>query len=177
MIPVIALVGLLVSSFIIYIGFLAEPAKDRNRLLYLFGTLQVEALAKAVERYKTDCGDYPPASEGLQALRLNPGAEGWNGPYLQKDVPLDPWGRPYLYLRYSSSTKPEILSHGADGKPGGTFFDADISTRNLHRSIPYTPSEVRARGLFAACWIAAWCCLIGSILTLLRSSRQPAVKC
>jgi general secretion pathway protein G len=155
---VIALLVLLVSLLIIYLGFFAEPFQDHNRIRYLHGTLHLKALAKAVERYKADCGDYPAASDGLKALVFNPGVKGWKGPYLQKDVPLDPWGRPYVYLCPNGSTTPEIVSYGAEGKPGGTSFDADISTRNLHRSIPSSPSEVRARRVFVGSWIAAWCC-------------------
>lgn len=100
--------------FVIYVGFFIEPPRDFSRMRYLIGSMELQALAQAVERYKADCGAYPTLSEGLKALVLDPGANGWHGPYLKKDVPLDPWGRPYLYLHSSSSAKPEILSYGAD---------------------------------------------------------------
>ena len=51
------------------------------------------------------------------------------------EVPLDPWSRGYAYVLNGDSA-PEVLSYGADGKPGGELFDADISTSNLGRTIP-----------------------------------------
>jgi hypothetical protein len=85
-VPVIAMLGLMISMFFIYLGFFAEPPRDHNRLRYLFSTLQLEEIAKAIERYRADCGAYLTVSDGLTALVLDPGAKGWNGPYL-KDVP------------------------------------------------------------------------------------------
>jgi len=146
------------------------PPRDHNQVRYMLGTLQVEALAKAVERYKEDCGEYPDVRDGFNGLILDPGVEGWRGPYL-KEVPLDPWHRPYVYLRSADST-PEILSYGADRKPGGEFFDADISSRNMRHSMPHSPFEIRARRLLIGIWIGAWFCLIGSLLVLRRTSRR-----
>jgi type II secretion system protein G len=156
----------------IVLVFFAEPPKDRNNLRYLMGTLQVESFAKAVERFRADCGRYPNAREGLNGLTACQGIQGWHGPYL-RDVPLDPWQRPYIYLPSVGSAQPEILSYGADGKPGGEFFNADISSRNLRYSIPDTPSVVRTRRLLMASWIAAWFCLFGSILALRKAYRSP----
>jgi general secretion pathway protein G len=70
----------------------------------------------------------PRTDQGLQALRIKPeGARNWDGPYLQRDIPNDPWNHPYIY-RFPGKTpgKPEILSYGADGAPGGTGENADI---------------------------------------------------
>jgi hypothetical protein len=86
-------------------------------------------------------------------------------------VPLDPWDRPYIYLR-SADPAPEILSYGADRKPGGEFFDADISSRNVQRSFPESPLEIRARRLFIGIWVGAWLYSIGSLLLLRRTSRR-----
>ena len=89
------------------------------------------------------------------------------------EVPLDPWNRAYAYVLNGDSV-PEILSYGADGKPGGELFDADISTSNLRRAIPESPREVRAQHLFLGVWIGAWICFIGPILVLRRTSLPAA---
>jgi type II secretion system protein G len=173
MTPLIQLVAGLVFSVslcLVYIGFFAHPMRDAARVRYLRGTVQVDAFAKGVERYREDCREYPSASDGLNALVVDPGVEGWSGPYLRQDIPLDPWGRPYIYLR-SADLAPEILSYGADGKPGGEGFDADISSRNPRHSIPHSQREDRERRVWFGIWIGAWFGLIGSVLVLRRTSR------
>src|SRR6185369_4373257 len=62
----------------------------------------------------------------LNALVFDRGVKHWNGPYA-KDVPIDPWWRPYVYT--VSENQFQVLSYGADGKPGGKRFDADLSNR------------------------------------------------
>lgn len=58
---------------------------------------QIEQLQRALGTYLLDTGEFPTEAQGLEALRTDPGVERWNGPYLQKDVPRDPWGAPYVY--------------------------------------------------------------------------------
>jgi general secretion pathway protein G len=59
---------------------------------------QVEAFARALDTYRLEVGRYPSSEEGLEALLSKPAnAARWNGPYLQKAVPDDPWGHAYLY--------------------------------------------------------------------------------
>ena len=53
-------------------------------------------------------------------------AAGWNGPYLKKSLPSDPWGRAYVYRTPGQKSEFELFSYGRDGKPGGTGEDADI---------------------------------------------------
>ena len=159
---------LVICLFWIVLVFFAEPPRDRKHLRYLMATMQVKAFAEAVERYRGDCGRYPNVHEGLNGLTDGREIQGWHGPYL-REVPLDPWQRPYIYLPSVDSTPPEILSYGADGKPGGELFNADISSRNLRYSIPDAPFVVWARRLLMASWIGAWLCLFGSILVL----RKP----
>jgi type II secretion system protein G len=178
MTPLLQLVrglGLMISPFVIFVGFFGEPPIDFNRVRYMVGSLQVEALAKAVESYRADCGEYPSARDGLDALVLDRGTVGWHGPYLQhvEQVLHDPWGHSYIYT-WSPDSAPEILSYGADGKPGGEFFDADISSRNLHHHIPQSPSETRSRRLAMGIWIGAWSWLIASLFLLFpwRKSSQ-----
>jgi general secretion pathway protein G len=90
---------------------------------------EISNLTNALTLYKLDTGTFPSTSLGLQALRIKPdSANNWAGPYLAKDVPLDAWGRPYLY-KYPSDghgEEPEIVSLGGDGQPGGEGNDADI---------------------------------------------------
>ncbi|MFZ4651187.1 MAG: type II secretion system major pseudopilin GspG [Rubrivivax sp.] len=91
---------------------------------------QIEAFSKALDTYRLDVGRYPSTEQGLGALLVAPpdAAGRWNGPYLSKKVPLDPWGHPYVYRR---SGEPgagfELLSYGRDGQPGGTGDAADLS--------------------------------------------------
>jgi general secretion pathway protein G len=94
---------------------------------------QIETFNLALAQYFMDVGDYPSESEGLAALRDKPSSENaakkWNGPYLQKKVPKDPWGNEYVYKRPApDGSEFGIASWGADGVEGGTGKDADIAT-------------------------------------------------
>jgi general secretion pathway protein G len=93
---------------------------------------QIENFMTALTAYYGDVGTFPPTELGLQALRVKPeGVNNWAHPYLEKDIPLDPWGRPYLY-KYPGEhgDTPEIVSLGADGQPGGEGENADIVSWN-----------------------------------------------
>lgn len=88
---------------------------------------QIEAFSHALDAYRIDVGSYPETAVGLQALRVAPADQKrWNGPYLLKDIPNDPWGHPYQYRKPGTHGEYEILSLGRDGAPGGTGDDADI---------------------------------------------------
>jgi general secretion pathway protein G len=93
---------------------------------------QIELLSVALDGYRLDNGSYPTTDQGLAALRERPTRPpvpaNWRGPYLRKDVPLDPWGRPYLY-RAPGQRNPsafDLESLGRDGKAGGDGEDADV---------------------------------------------------
>jgi general secretion pathway protein G len=89
---------------------------------------QMNGFMTALGVYKLDTSLWPTTEQGLVALRVKPeGVNGWNGPYLPQDVPLDPWGNPYVY-KYPGEhgDEPDIVSHGADGVPGGDGIAADI---------------------------------------------------
>lgn len=89
---------------------------------------QVEAFARALDTYRLEVGQYPTTEEGLNALLTKPAsAAKWNGPYLQKAVPSDPWGRAYLYRAPGANGDFEIVSYGKDGQPGGTGDAADVT--------------------------------------------------
>lgn len=88
---------------------------------------QIDALEKALDQFRLDTGHYPSQSAGLDALMKRPSNEPrWDGPYLKKDVPLDPWGNPYQYRRPGNNREFDLYSFGADGKPGGATDAADI---------------------------------------------------
>lgn len=89
---------------------------------------QINAFMTALGAYKLDTSTFPTSEQGLAALRVRPADMPlWNGPYLPQDIPMDPWGRPYIY-RYPGEhgDEPDIISYGADGQPGGEDINADI---------------------------------------------------
>jgi len=89
---------------------------------------QIDALEKALDQYRLDTGTYPTNELGLNALVQRPPNEAkWNGPYLRKGVPLDPWGKPYLYKMPGEKGDYDLISYGKDGQPGGTGESADLS--------------------------------------------------
>ncbi|MFQ3189620.1 MAG: general secretion pathway protein G [Paraglaciecola sp.] len=85
---------------------------------------QMSAFETALDTYRLDMGRYP---ESLGNLRAEDSPR-WNGPYLPKAVPADPWGNPYVYVKLSDGLQPyTLMSYGADGKEGGTDADEDIT--------------------------------------------------
>ena len=90
---------------------------------------QIDAFSKALDAFRIDVGRYPTNEEGLEALNTKPAtASRWNGPYLKKAVPLDPWGKPYNYKIPGSQNRDcDVFSYGQDGQPGGEGKNADIS--------------------------------------------------
>ncbi len=88
---------------------------------------QINSLSKALDLYRLDTGHYPTQDEGLNALNTAPSNEPkWQGPYLQKEVPLDPWGKAYVYRIPGEKNEYDLFSYGKDNKPGGTEDNADI---------------------------------------------------
>jgi general secretion pathway protein G len=90
--------------------------------------VQITNFRQVLLLYKASNGAYPSTEMGLTALRVKPeNAERWDGPYLDGDVPLDPWGHPYLYkFPGDHGEEPDVVSLGADGQPGGEGNNADI---------------------------------------------------
>jgi len=90
---------------------------------------QIELLSTALDTFRLDVGRYPTTQEGLEAIRTQPGGvERWDGPYLKKDVPADPWGKPYVYKSPGDHGPFDILSYGADGTAGGDGDNHDITS-------------------------------------------------
>ncbi|WKZ19318.1 MAG: type II secretion system major pseudopilin GspG [Candidatus Jettenia sp. CY-1] len=91
---------------------------------------QIEGFSSALEMYKLDTTKYPTQEQGLDALVTQPqGVVNWKGPYLKKKfVPKDPWGNNYVYLYPGEHGDYDIVSHGADGNPGGEGEDKDVAS-------------------------------------------------
>ena len=88
---------------------------------------QLDALEKALDQYRLDTGHYPAPESGLAALIQKPPNEAkWDGPYLKKIVPMDPWGRPYIYKLPGEHGEYDLVSYGKDGQPGGSGEASDI---------------------------------------------------
>lgn len=89
---------------------------------------QLNALGKALDHYRLDVGRYPGGEQGLRALVERPQNEPkWHGPYLEKAVPLDPWGRAYQYKSPGDHGEYDLYSFGKDGQPGGAGDAADVT--------------------------------------------------
>lgn len=88
---------------------------------------QIDALEKALDQYRLDTGHYPSTEQGLTALNAAPANEPkWEGPYLKREVPPDPWGKPYNYKQPGDHAEIDLYSYGKDGQAGGSGENADI---------------------------------------------------
>ena len=118
---VIVIIGLLAG----YVAprYFAQVGKSEVQV----ARAQIDSLEKALDQYRLDVRHYPSVEQGLDALVARPqGENGWGGPYLKKAVPLDPWGRAYVYRVPGAKSDFDLYSLGKDGQPGGVGEDADI---------------------------------------------------
>lgn len=118
---VMVIIGLLAG----YVGpkYFAQIGKSEAKT----AKAQIDALGKALDQYRLDTGHYPSTEQGLAALNTPPGDESrWQGPYLQKALPQDPWGKPYQYRSPGEHGDYDLWSFGKDGQPGGSEESADI---------------------------------------------------
>ena len=89
---------------------------------------QIATFGTALDAYEVDMGSYPQGKSGVSALVQQPReGSGWRGPYLQKEVPVDPWGNPYIYEcpGKNNTTGYDLSSMGPDGRAG---TDDDITS-------------------------------------------------
>lgn len=87
---------------------------------------QIELLGQGLDHFRLDVGRHPTTQEGLNILMVNPGLENWDGPYLKKEMPVDPWGRPFQYQSPGNHGDYDLFSYGRDGSEGGEGEDQDI---------------------------------------------------
>lgn len=120
---VVAIIALLAA----YVGpkYFSQVGKSEQSV----ARSQIEAFSRALGAYRLDVGNFPSSEEGLNALLVKPAtAAKWNGPYLEKAVPPDPWGRAYIYRAPGANNADfDIASYGKDGQPGGDGDAADLS--------------------------------------------------
>jgi len=88
---------------------------------------QIELFGTALDAFRLDIGRYPTTEEGLKALREKPSAaDNWQGPYLPKEIPLDPWKKSYVYRSPGEHGDYDIISYGAGGVEGGEGESEDV---------------------------------------------------
>jgi general secretion pathway protein G len=120
---VVVIIGLLA-------GFVAPRYFDQvGKSKTKVAKAQIDSLEKALDQYRLDVGRYPSTELGLAALETKPSNESkWDGPYLKKAMPQDPWGRAYLYKAPGEHGDYDLYSLGADGQLGGTSENADVNS-------------------------------------------------
>ena len=116
------IIGMLVG----YVGprYFSQLGKSETKV----ARAQIDALEKALDHYRLDTGHYPNTEQGLVSLATRPASEPkWQGPYLNKALPLDPWGNAYQYRNPGQHREFDLWSNGKDGQPGGSDEAADIT--------------------------------------------------
>jgi general secretion pathway protein G len=117
---------LLVLAILVVLGSLVTfgyVTIQRNAMMDSAKT-QIRMFEQAVDMYRLDVGKYPSGDQGLQALRLQPpdaAPNKWRGPYIQVEIPTDPWGNAYQYQEITDSLNQpsfEVMSNGPDGANG-----------------------------------------------------------
>jgi len=119
---VMVIIGLLAG----YVGpkYFAQIGKSEIKV----ARAQIDSLDKSLDQFRLDTGHYPSMEDGLAALVTRPASEAkWDGPYLKKAVPQDPWGNPYVYRMPGEHSEYDLLSYGKDGQPGGEGEAADVT--------------------------------------------------
>jgi general secretion pathway protein G len=121
---------MIVMSIIALLMALVGPKfmKGREKAETQTAVAQIEMLGTALDTFRLDVGRYPTTQEGLAALNARPpAADRWDGPYLKKAVPPDPWGRAFFYKSPGDGGRPyDLYTYGADGAPGGDGPNRDV---------------------------------------------------
>jgi general secretion pathway protein G len=121
---------LVVVSIIALFAALVAPSmfQQGDKARVVAARVQINNFEQALTQYKLSTGMFPTTEQGLEALRTKPAnLNQWEGPYLKKEIPKDPWGHDYLY-KYPGEhgDEPDIISYGLDGQPGGDGLNTDI---------------------------------------------------
>jgi general secretion pathway protein G len=121
---------LVVVSIIALFAALVAPSmfQQGDKARVVAARVQINNFEQALTQYKLSTGMFPTTEQGLEALRTKPAnLNQWEGPYLKKEIPKDPWGHDYLY-KYPGDhgDEPDIISYGLDGQPGGEGLNADV---------------------------------------------------
>jgi general secretion pathway protein G len=121
---------LVVVSIIALFAALVAPSmfQQGDKARVVAARVQINNFEQALTQYKLSTGMFPTTEQGLEALRTKPAnLNQWEGPYLKKEIPKDPWGHDYLY-KYPGEhgDEPDIISYGLDGQPGGDGLNADV---------------------------------------------------
>jgi general secretion pathway protein G len=123
---VVVILGILATVVVVNVQGHDDKAKRQTTVA------SIRALRDAVQLFKLDTGRFPTTSEGLEALVKDPGVKGWKkGGYVDGGVPKDAWGNAFVYIHPGHGDHPDIVSYGADGREGGSGYDADIQSWNL----------------------------------------------
>ena len=118
---VMVIIGLLAA----YVGpkYFEQIGKSETKT----ASAQLDALGKGLDQYRIDVGQYPSSEQGLAALNTNLANDPkWQGPYLKKSVPNDPWDKPYLYKSPGEHGDYDLSSLGKDGQLGGSKESEDV---------------------------------------------------
>ena len=120
---VLVIIGLLVAF--VAPRYFSQVGKSETKM----ARAQIKSFEDALDQYRMDVGRYPSSEQGLEALNARPAGEArWQGPYLRKTVPKDPWGNAYLYAAPGEHGDYDLQSLGKDGQPGGEGDDRDIAS-------------------------------------------------
>jgi general secretion pathway protein G len=128
MIVVLAIIALVAA--LIVPNVIGRPDEARVTV----ARTDLRTISAALKLYRLDNGDYPTTEQGLAALADKPTAApapaNWASEGYLEQVPVDPWGQPYVYRSPGTAGRFDLLSYGKDGKPGGEGLDADLNTRS-----------------------------------------------
>jgi general secretion pathway protein G len=120
---VMVIIGLLAS--IVAPQYFSQIGKSNAKV----ARAQIEAFGQALDQYRLDAGHYPTTEQGLASLRAAPtNVPQWRGPYLKRDIPNDPWGKPYQFRSPGQHGEYDLLSLGSDAQPGGEGEAGDVTS-------------------------------------------------
>ena len=121
---VIAIIGIMATLIVPQI--MSKP----NEARVIAAKQDISSIIQALKLYRLDNSRYPTTEQGLSALVAKPTSEpipqNWKPNGYVDRLPKDPWGFAYQYSNPGTRAEIDVFSLGADNKPGGTGFDADL---------------------------------------------------